>query len=310
MTTNPPTQDDPLADAGRLSALAATRLLDAPADPALDRYTRLARTLFRTGAALLTLVDEDRVVVKSGALRPGTDCPPELWTLPVAQAPCAWVVRHGRPLVVMDLQADARFAGYDAPGLPVAGAYAGVPLHVDGRVLGTLCLIDPMPRVWSEADVAPLADVAEAAAAELAQRDMGRRLQSASSAFKTATQALGLAMQTVGLATFEWHLDGDEVSWCTSLTNFLGVASDRRWTFERFLDRVQPADRERVRRALLQARDTGGGCCCEFGLLQPDGSERRIELSGRVMGDGELAPRRLFAVAVDVCRRHGADATG
>src|SRR5579875_419034 len=50
-------------------------------------------------------------------------------------------------------------------------AYAGMPLaDPDGTVLGSLCVIDDKPRVWTEAELGVLADVASAVEAELGYR--------------------------------------------------------------------------------------------------------------------------------------------
>ncbi len=50
-------------------------------------------------------------------------------------------------------------------------AYLGIPLTTaDGAVLGTLCVIDHVPRAWSREQVDLLADLATAAAAHLERR--------------------------------------------------------------------------------------------------------------------------------------------
>ncbi len=44
----------------RIAALQRTGLLDAPAEPTFDRFTRLAAHICKAPVALMTLVDRDR----------------------------------------------------------------------------------------------------------------------------------------------------------------------------------------------------------------------------------------------------------
>ncbi|MDP2005807.1 MAG: ATP-binding protein [Rubrivivax sp.] len=53
--------------------------------------------------------------------------------------------------------------------------YAGQPLHVEGRALGTLCVIDHQPRTWSDEDASFLQSMSQAAQALLARDVMWRR---------------------------------------------------------------------------------------------------------------------------------------
>ena len=49
-------------------------------------------------------------------------------------------------------------------------AYAGVPLLHDGHAVGTLCVIDRVPRLWTAEEIATLSDLAASAVTELRLR--------------------------------------------------------------------------------------------------------------------------------------------
>ncbi|MDB5365128.1 MAG: histidine kinase [Rhodospirillales bacterium] len=67
----------------------------------------------------------------------------------------------GRTLVIEDIDADPRTAGRHRAVELGTRAFLVVPLVKDGRLTATFFLHDPLPRQWSEADVALAEDVAE-----------------------------------------------------------------------------------------------------------------------------------------------------
>ncbi len=131
----------PPDEASRLSALHATGLLDTPAEERFDRITRIARQLFDVPIALVSLVDEDRQWFKS--------CQ-GLSTRETGRhvAFCSHAVLEDRHFVVEDTLQDDRFAGNPlVVGGPRIRFYAGQPLRgPGGHLVGTLCIIDRVPR--------------------------------------------------------------------------------------------------------------------------------------------------------------------
>ncbi len=131
----------PGSEAERLAALARYDVLDTPPEAGFDDVTRLAAQLCGTPIALITLLDASRQWFKS---RVGLD----IDETPRAVAFCDHTIRGDTLFEVADARLDARFR--DNP--LVTGAqdmrfYAGVPLTTpDGHNLGTLCVIDHVPR--------------------------------------------------------------------------------------------------------------------------------------------------------------------
>jgi PAS domain S-box-containing protein len=153
----------------RLAAVARTALLDTPPEEAFDRLTRMAARLLGAPVSLLTLITDDRQFFKSAMGLP------EPWasrrSAPLSHSFCRQVVVTGAPLVVEDSRRHPLLRGN--PAVRELGwiAYAGVPLVTrDGWVVGSFSVVDGMPRLWSERDVALLHDLAACAAAEIELR--------------------------------------------------------------------------------------------------------------------------------------------
>lgn len=129
----------------RLEALRRFDVLDTPPEQAFDDLTRLASQICGTPMALITLVDESRHWFKS---KVGM----ELSETPREAAFCEYAIAEQDLCVVGDARADERFAtNANVVSEPYIRFYAGVPLRSpDGFVLGTLCVLDTVPRELTE----------------------------------------------------------------------------------------------------------------------------------------------------------------
>jgi phosphoribosyl 1,2-cyclic phosphodiesterase/DNA-binding response OmpR family regulator len=146
----------------RLRALHAHGILDTPPEERFDRITRLARRLLDVPAAMVTMVDAERQWFKSRSGFDVTETPRDL-------AFCSYTIQQDEIFVVPDALADPRFA--DSPVVtegPRLRFYAGRPVHVDGRRVGTLCVVDNRPRQLAEEDRRALDDLAALVEKELA----------------------------------------------------------------------------------------------------------------------------------------------
>ncbi|WP_333849684.1 sensor domain-containing diguanylate cyclase [Leclercia sp.] len=153
----------PQNETARLSALRESGLLEIENHPTYDRLTRLAKRLFGVPVAMINLVDEHVVVVKSANGADATNLPRNL-------SFCGHTVLNEAPLVVPDTLDDARFADNPlATDDDPVRFYAGYPLHLpNGATVGSLCIIDHQPRQFSPADVEALADLAALVEVEFA----------------------------------------------------------------------------------------------------------------------------------------------
>jgi hypothetical protein len=148
-----------IADPERLAALRATGLLDSPPEELYDRITRAAADALDAPFAAVSLVDVDRQFFKSSVgIDDGT---PQSRQTPLNRSMCQYAVANGASLVVEDARNDPVFRHHPAVVDGTVGAYLGIPLKdSDGNAIGTLCVFDIKPRLWSTGHVQILNDLA------------------------------------------------------------------------------------------------------------------------------------------------------
>ncbi|MEU8382149.1 GAF domain-containing SpoIIE family protein phosphatase [Streptosporangium sp. NPDC048865] len=156
-------------DPKRLSAVRATGLLDSEPEPSFDDLARLAARVTGTGRAFVTLVDDRRSFWKS-AIGMGELSVSERQN-PLSDSPCHILIATNGPLLVDDAATDPRVRDLPAVRRLGIGAWAGYPVHgPEGEVLGGFCVVDSVPRAWSETDAQTLAVLARAVSGEIRLR--------------------------------------------------------------------------------------------------------------------------------------------
>jgi GAF domain-containing protein len=147
-------------EAARLKALEALSLMDTPPEERFDRIAQLARRVFGTRFAAVTLVDGQRRWMKSAAGMAPAELPRE-------QSYCQFTIGGAGATLIPDTRHDAR-TRHLAPTRAGVGFYAGYPLRApSGHVVGALCVFDPAPRERGAVDTALLRDLALLAQREL-----------------------------------------------------------------------------------------------------------------------------------------------
>lgn len=133
----------------------------------LDRAALRAADVFDAPIAMVTLVDAHEAHW-AGAAGLDLHAPAAARVQPRVGLPCDRVVRSGEPLFVEDAERDPLLSGHALRQSMGLRAYAGAPLkNNQGRVLGTLCIVDTEPRVFGTAERTLLATMAAALVTQL-----------------------------------------------------------------------------------------------------------------------------------------------
>jgi PAS domain S-box-containing protein len=127
-------------EAARFKALQDCRVLDTPPEELFDQTARLAAYLCGTPIGLIGFIDGPRLWFKA---RVGWDYP----EIPRDDSICALTILQSVLIVISDAAMDERF--FSGPMVTHAGIrfYAGAPLLTkEGYAVGTLCVMDRLPR--------------------------------------------------------------------------------------------------------------------------------------------------------------------
>lgn len=177
-------------------------------------------------------------------------------------------------------------------------SYLGIPLRSStGQVLGLLAVLSTKPL----GDVSQIRQVLEIfssrAAAEVERLKVAEQLSAERS-------RLLMAMQAGRVATYEWHLDSQELTWSEGATAILGIPGGMSLPdLVALREHVHQADLPRLQQYFSQLREgvvTGG---FEF-RLRSEHDYRWLRIQGQVIVDEHQRPSRVIGTMIDVTRDH------
>ncbi|MBU2676628.1 MAG: GAF domain-containing protein [Gammaproteobacteria bacterium] len=146
----------------RIETLRSLNILDTPAHDRFDRYTRMSARMFDMPIALISLIDSDRQWFKSKVGLDAEETPRDV-------SFCGHAILGDGVFEVQNSRRDKRFR--DNPLVleqPHVTFYAGAPLEApNGHKLGTLCLIDRVPRRLSDEEKIMLKNLADMVVREM-----------------------------------------------------------------------------------------------------------------------------------------------
>ena len=136
--------------------------------------------------------------------------------------------------------------------------------------------------------------------------DITKRRQ-AEEALIASEQRVSLAADAANLRCWVHDLVTDQM-WATQTgRNVLGWWPSRPLTFEQFMERVHPDDRQSVRRAVQRSREDHSDYEAEYRLVVPSVGTRWVAARGRCEFDSDGKPLRMRGVTIDITKRRQAE---
>jgi diguanylate cyclase (GGDEF)-like protein/PAS domain S-box-containing protein len=203
----------------RLDTLRHYAILDTPEEEVFDRVTRLVARIFDVPIAFITLIDEKRQWYKSRYGASATETARAL-------AFCDHAIRGDEVMVVPDMTLDERFdKNVFVLGDPKIRFYAGAPLIAsDGSKIGTVCVLDRIPRELTEKQRDVLAQISAFVMSHVEMRlEMLQTL--------AARNELAAVLESSTNAVIVERIDGTVTAWNGAAARIFG------WTSEEVIGR-------------------------------------------------------------------------
>ena len=125
---------------------------------------------------------------------------------------------------------------------------------------------------------------------------------------RRSQRQLAEAQQIAQLGSWDWEIAADTVNWSDEVYRIFDLrAHDYDGTFEGFLARVHPEDRQATHFAILNTCRNGKTFQHECRIVRPDGSPRATEWRGEVIFNEERIPARVVGTTHDITDRKRAE---
>jgi PAS domain S-box-containing protein len=130
----------------------------------------------------------------------------------------------------------------------------------------------------------------------------------ATKALAQSEERLRRALDAARMGIWFWSVETGTLTWDNNLRRLYGLESGEQvGTYDDFLARVHPDDRERVGNAVRQVLEVGGDLDHEFRIVLPDGRVRWIADHGEIRRDEHGRPAYMTGVATEVTERRNAE---
>jgi len=204
---------DKHSEPNRLSILRQYEVLDTAPEKALDDLTAMAAEICDTPFAAITIIDEKRAWLKAKFGIEATEVPREI-------SFCSEAIALGDLLIIPDATKDPRYASNPFVQGKGLRFYASAPLISPERVaLGTLCVIDRVPRTLTESQKRALRVLAEQVTTHL---ELARQV----AALRISQECFSRAFENAAIGMALVSLDGHWLKVNDTLCDFLGYTPE------------------------------------------------------------------------------------
>lgn len=293
----------------RVAALHALALLDSEPEREFDALVALAAEMLDCPTALMTLVDSDRLWIKAAAGGERGEISRDIGM-------CAYTIENESPLVIEDLNRDPRFSMNPlVMADPSARFYAGATIHaIDGagkrHAIGTICVIDTVPRSLNDAGRRALTHLAALAEATIAARSAAH--QAIAIATTADRQAAALERQDrifrqaermAAMGSWRTSLDHQHLDWSDGVFHIYGLPVGPVPSLDVAMEFYPPHARDKLNDSLTATLETGMPFDIEVDFKTAQGEPRRVRVLGELENDAGTIIG-FVGVFQDVTERH------
>jgi len=119
---------------------------------------------------------------------------------------------------------------------------------------------------------------------------------------------LSESQSLAGVGCWEWEPASGRVAWSEEMFRIFGLSrSEFEPTFDAYLARVHPEDRQMSASVAARALAEGRGFVREERVLRPDGSERTVRTHGEIVRDAHGRSLKLVGACLDVTEQRHAE---
>jgi PAS domain S-box-containing protein len=286
------------SETSRLASLNSLRVLDTAPEAEFDALARAAAAVCNTPVSLISLVDHDRQWFKANYGLAGTaQTPREI-------AFCAKTVALGELFEVEDAASHPQFALNPlVTGEPNIRFYAGAPVRLrNGDVVGTLCVIDRMPRRLNGQQREVLKQLAIAVSLALEGRRAAAELQQVAASLALSESRFRTLSEHAPLGVFHTDAAGQGTYTNPRCHQIYGLTFNQclgqGWT-----QTLHPGDKDSVFLAWRQAAQAGRDLDVEYRILRPDSTVRTVHVRTRAVRDPASAVIGHVGSVEDITRR-------
>lgn len=130
------------------------------------------------------------------------------------------------------------------------------------------------------------------------EKSLARR---AAEELRAAATLMAEAQRVANFGSWEWRLPEDTVTWSEQLFRLFGLdPATFQATFDAYVERIHPEDRERVVAAIRQAIADREAFRFEHRVVRPDGEERSVRCNGAPLLSSAGEVTRVVGVCQDV----------
>ncbi len=294
-------------EAERLARLHELVVLDSAPEAVFDSIARLASEVCGAPIALVSLVDAERQWFKANVGLPGVNQTPR------DVAFCAHAIEAGNALFeVPDATRDPRFAANPlVTGAPDIRFYAGAPLVLPGgERIGTLCVIDRLPRQLDEAQARTLQSLAAIASQallmrhELISRALSVRTEYERRLAESESQHRALVEDQAELVSLA-RPGGELVYVNPAYASHFGLAPAE-MIGRNLFDFIAESDRDAVAARFAEVQASGRSFSSENRMIAAGGGERWVEWTNGLQFDARQQ-ELLHSVGRDITERRSAE---